>query len=57
VLVKVKLKALTARAAVKSLTATLTVAPLCTMGNTSVPASGVEAPVNCEIFLSAIFIP
>lgn len=46
--------ALTARPAVKFDTATFTVDPPCTIGRTSVPASGVVDAVNAEIFLSAM---
>ena len=46
--------ALTDLPAVKSLTATLTVTPDCTIGNTSVPARGVVAAVSAEIFTSAM---
>jgi hypothetical protein len=46
----------TSRPAVKSLTATFTVDPLWTIGNTSVPASGVVALVSAEIFWSAMFM-
>ena len=52
--VKARLLAVTARPAVKSETATFTVALLCTIGKTSVPASGVVALVSSEIFWSAI---
>jgi hypothetical protein len=50
----VMLAAETARPAVTSAADTLTVLPLCTIGRTSVPASGVLAPVSWEIFLSAM---
>jgi hypothetical protein len=46
--------ALTDLPAVKLLTATLTVTPDCTIGNTSVPARGVVAAVSAEIFTSAM---
>jgi hypothetical protein len=46
----------TARPAVKLATDTLTVFPLCTIGRTSVPASGVDALVSWEIFLSAMML-
>jgi hypothetical protein len=38
-------------------TETLTVAPLWTIGKTSVPASGVVALVSAEILVSAIIFP
>jgi hypothetical protein len=42
---------------ITELTGVLTVEPLCTNGNTSVPASGVDAEVSAEIFLSAMIYP
>jgi len=46
----------TDRPAVKLVTDTFFVVLLCTIGNTSVPANGVVAPVNADIFVLAIFI-
>jgi len=46
--------ALTDLPAVRLLTATLTVTPDCTIGNTSVPPRGVVAAVRSEIFMSAM---
>ena len=46
--------ALTDLPAVKLLTATLTVTPDCTIGNTSVPARGVVAAGSADIFMSAM---
>jgi hypothetical protein len=46
----------TARPAVKSDTATFLVVALCTSGTTSVPASGVDAPVNAEILKFAMIV-
>ena len=50
-------EALTTFPAVRLSTDTLTVLPLWTIGNTSVPVRGVLAAVSAEIFLSVIFIP
>ena len=49
-LVKVRSLAVIARPDVKSATDTLAVTPLCTIGNTSVPAKGVVAAGKADIF-------
>jgi hypothetical protein len=53
-LVKVRSLAVIARPEVKSATETLVVTPLCTIGNTSVPARGVVAAGKADIFTFAI---